>query len=69
MTVLKMTDLDLAGKRVGVRSYAQTTGLWIRGVLRHEYGVDLDKVTWMTLGDERNLVATCVAGALVYERE
>lgn len=42
---------DIEGKRVGVRSYAQTTGLWIRGVLRHEYGVDLDKVTWMTLGD------------------
>jgi 4,5-dihydroxyphthalate decarboxylase len=42
---------DIEGKRVGVRSYAQTTGLWIRGVLRHEYGVDLDKVTWMTLID------------------
>jgi 4,5-dihydroxyphthalate decarboxylase len=42
---------DIEGKRVGVRSYAQTTGLWIRGVLRHEYGVDLDKVTWMTLND------------------
>jgi 4,5-dihydroxyphthalate decarboxylase len=42
---------DIEGRRVGVRSYAQTTGLWIRGVLRHEYGVDLDKVTWMTLND------------------
>ncbi|TBU96748.1 phosphate ABC transporter substrate-binding protein [Phytopseudomonas dryadis] len=42
---------DIEGKRVGVRTYAQTTGLWIRGVLRHEYGVNLDKVTWMTLGD------------------
>jgi 4,5-dihydroxyphthalate decarboxylase len=42
---------DIEGKRVGVRSYAQTTGLWIRGVLRHEYGVDLDKVKWMTLID------------------
>ena len=42
---------DIEGKRVGVRTYAQTTGLWIRGVLRHEYGVDLDKVIWMTLGD------------------
>jgi 4,5-dihydroxyphthalate decarboxylase len=36
---------------VGVRTYAQTTGLWIRGILRHEYGVDLDRVTWMTLGE------------------
>ena len=42
---------DIEGKQVGVRTYAQTTGLWIRGILRHEYGVDLDKVTWMTLGD------------------
>jgi 4,5-dihydroxyphthalate decarboxylase len=42
---------DIEGKRVGVRTYAQTTGLWIRGILRHEYGVDLDKVTWMTLGE------------------
>lgn len=39
---------DIEGKTVGVRSYAQTTGLWCRGVLKHEYGVDLDKVTWGT---------------------
>jgi 4,5-dihydroxyphthalate decarboxylase len=42
---------DIEGAQVGVRTYAQTTGLWIRGVLQHEYGVDLDKVTWMTVGD------------------
>ncbi|MBB6563512.1 4,5-dihydroxyphthalate decarboxylase [Acidovorax soli] len=42
---------DIEGKKVGVRTYTQTTALWIRGVLRHECGVDLDKVTWMTLGD------------------
>lgn len=42
---------DIEGKRVGVRTYAQTTGLWIRGILQHEYGVDLDKVTWMTVGE------------------
>ncbi|RUN77003.1 phosphate ABC transporter substrate-binding protein [Sphingomonas sp. TF3] len=42
---------DIEGKRVGVRSYAQTTGLWIRGILQHEYGVDLDKVTWCTVGE------------------
>jgi 4,5-dihydroxyphthalate decarboxylase len=34
-----------------VRTYAQTTGLWARGVLSHEYGVDLDKVTWLTIDD------------------
>jgi 4,5-dihydroxyphthalate decarboxylase len=42
---------DIEGKRVGVRTYAQTTGLWIRGILRHEFGVDLDKVTWCTVGE------------------
>lgn len=42
---------DIEGRQVGVRTYAQTTGLWIRGVLMHEHGVDLDKVTWMTVGE------------------
>lgn len=42
---------DIEGKQVGVRTYAQTTGLWIRGILKHEHGVDLDKVQWMTVGD------------------
>lgn len=42
---------QIEGKRVGVRTYAQTTGLWIRGILQHEYGVDLDKVTWCTVGE------------------
>jgi 4,5-dihydroxyphthalate decarboxylase len=39
---------DLSGKRVGVRSYTQTTGVWVRGILASEYGVDLDSVTWVT---------------------
>jgi 4,5-dihydroxyphthalate decarboxylase len=42
---------DIEGREVGVRTYTQTTALWIRGILRHEYGVDLDKVLWRTLGD------------------
>lgn len=45
---------DIEGRRVGVRTYAQTTGLWVRGVLQHEYGVDLNKVTWLTV-DESHL--------------
>lgn len=39
---------DLAGKRIGVRSYTQTTGLWVRGVLQNQFGVDLSKVEWLT---------------------
>jgi len=42
-----MTPADLAGKTVGVRSYTQTTGLWVRGILQNEYGVDPDSVTWL----------------------
>ena len=45
---------DIEGCKVGVRTYAQTTALWVRGILQHEYGVDLDKVTWMTV-DEGHL--------------
>ena len=45
---------DIEGKKVGVRTYAQTTALWVRGILQHEHGVDLDKVTWMTI-DESHL--------------
>ena len=44
---------DLEGKRVGVnRGYTVTTGVWARGVLADEHGVDLDKVTWVLSGDE-----------------
>jgi ABC-type nitrate/sulfonate/bicarbonate transport system substrate-binding protein len=44
---------DLEGKRVGVhRGYTVTTGVWIRSILQHEYGVDLSKVTWLLSGDE-----------------
>jgi 4,5-dihydroxyphthalate decarboxylase len=42
---------DLEGRRVGVRSYTQTTGVWLRGILRHEYGVDLSKVQFVTMED------------------
>ena len=44
---------DLEGRRVGVnRGYTVTTGLWARGVLQDEYGVDLNRVTWVLSGDE-----------------
>lgn len=39
---------QLNGQKVGVRAYTQTTGLWVRGVLANEYGVDLDSITWVT---------------------
>jgi 4,5-dihydroxyphthalate decarboxylase len=42
---------DLAGKRVGVRAYSVTTGVWVRGILAKQFGVDLDKVHWVTFED------------------
>src|SRR6185503_19386123 len=47
------TPKDLEGKRVGVnRGYTVTTGVWARGVLQSQYGVDLSKITWVLSGDE-----------------
>jgi 4,5-dihydroxyphthalate decarboxylase len=43
-----LTPADLRGRRVGVRSYSQTTGVWVRGVLQNDYGVDLNRVKWLT---------------------
>lgn len=44
---------DLEGRRVGVdRGYTVTTGVWARAILQEEYGVDLDRVTWVLSGDE-----------------
>jgi 4,5-dihydroxyphthalate decarboxylase len=42
---------DLAGKRVGVRAYTQTTGAWVRGFLADDYGVDTAEVRWVTFED------------------
>src|SRR6516165_3085639 len=48
-----MEPKDLEGRRVGVnRGYTVTTGVWARGILADEYGVDLDRVTWVLSGDE-----------------
>ncbi|MDP2603412.1 MAG: ABC transporter substrate-binding protein [Deltaproteobacteria bacterium] len=43
---------DLEGKKVGVRAYTVTTGVWVRGILATEYGVDLDKITWVVVDEE-----------------
>jgi 4,5-dihydroxyphthalate decarboxylase len=42
---------DLAGKRIGVRAWSQTTGVWVRGVLQQEYGIAADAMTWITEED------------------
>ena len=48
---------DLAGKRIGVQGYQMTAAVWIRGLLRHHYGVDLDGVEWVEGGVNEKGVA------------
>jgi 4,5-dihydroxyphthalate decarboxylase len=43
---------DLEGKKVGVRAYSVTTGVWTRGIFVNEYGLDGSKVTWVVDDEE-----------------
>ncbi len=43
-----LTPGDLTGRRVGIRSYSVTTVTWLRGILADDWGVDLDRITWIT---------------------
>ena len=47
---------DLEGKKVGVRAYSVTTGVWTRCVLIDEFGLDSSKVTWV-VDDEEHVQA------------
>lgn len=42
---------DLIGRRVGVRAYSQTTGVWLRGILADMHGVRHEEVRWVTFED------------------
>jgi 4,5-dihydroxyphthalate decarboxylase len=46
------TPRDLEGHKVGVRAYSVTTGVWTRGILMDEYGLDSSKVTWVVDDEE-----------------
>ena len=39
---------QLRGKRIGVRSYTQTTGMWVRAHLVEDYGVATSDIRWIT---------------------
>ena len=47
---------DLEGKKVGVRAYSVTTGVWTRGIFVNEYGLDSGRVTWV-VDDEEHVTA------------
>lgn len=42
------TPADLNGRRVGLRTWQTTAGLWARGILQDEHGVDLQSIEWVT---------------------
>lgn len=50
------TPKDLEGKKVGVRAYSVTTGVWTRGIFVNEYGLDSSNVTWV-VDDEEHVIA------------
>jgi 4,5-dihydroxyphthalate decarboxylase len=39
---------ELRGKRIGVRAYTQTTGMWVRSHLVEDYGTDIAGIDWLT---------------------
>lgn len=39
---------ELAGQRVGVRAYTQTTGMWVRAHLAEDYGLATPSIHWVT---------------------
>jgi 4,5-dihydroxyphthalate decarboxylase len=41
---------DLAGKRMGIPEWAQTAGVYCRGLLAHDFGVDLASIEWVQAG-------------------
>jgi 4,5-dihydroxyphthalate decarboxylase len=41
---------DLNNRRIGIRAYLQASAVWIRGILAHEYGMDLNTVRWVEGG-------------------
>ena len=43
---------DLDGRRVGLRTWQTSAGLWARGILQDDHGVDLRSITWITQDEE-----------------
>lgn len=50
ISIKNLTVNELPGRTVGVRSWSQTTGMWVRGILTDQYKTDLRSVNWRTYG-------------------
>ena len=42
------TPAELGGRTIGIPEYQMTAGLWMRGILQDEYGVDLSTIRCRT---------------------
>ena len=58
------TPKDLEGRKVGVRAYSVTTGVWTRGIFVNEYGLDSSKVTWVVDDEEHVTTLTLPANVV-----
>ena len=43
---------QLDGRRVGIRTWQTSAGLWARGILQDDHGVDLRSITWIAQDEE-----------------
>jgi 4,5-dihydroxyphthalate decarboxylase len=43
---------DLIGRKAGTKGYLFTAGVWMRGILEHEYGVPHNAIEWLSEIDE-----------------
>ena len=59
---------DLEGKKVGVRAYSVTTGVWTRGIFINEYDLDSSKVTWV-VDDEEHVTTLKLPPNVVHTAE
>jgi len=46
------TPRDLEGRKVGIRTWQNTAGLWQRGILEEHYGVDVSSIHWFRQDEE-----------------
>ena len=65
------TPADFAGRCIGVPEYQMTAALWMRGILKDEYGVDCESVHWRTgaldAGVRRERLALALPPGMIVE--
>ena len=61
------TPKDLEGKKVGVRAWTVTTGVWAKDILQNEHGVDLDKINWV-VADEEHVLEYKTPGNVTFQQ-